>query len=443
MANFVAKARTEELQIKQTPTVEGQSKELFTPETHAIPPHLNSSFSLKTGLTLKNRLFKSAMSEQLGSNDHDPIPGLTSLYQRWAEGGIGLSMTGNIMIDRCALGEPKNVVLDEQSDLEPFKQWAKAGLHNGAQIWTQLNHPGKQIPNFLCEQPVSPSAISLANGLEKGFNKPRALTEDEIYGIINKFALSAKLSKQVGFTGVQIHGAHGYLVSQFLSPRHNQRDDQWGGSLENRMRFVLAVYQAIRDEVGDEFPIGIKLNSADFMKGGFTEEDSMQVVKALANAGIDLIEISGGTYESPSMVGHKVKASTLKREAYFLEYIEKVRKLVDTPLVLTGGFRSAQAMQAALNTGATDFIGLARTVAVDPDFPNKLVADINHKQELRKLTTGVKGIDRMAMLDIVWYEFQLARMAKGKMPKRNLSEWWVFIQTLFNAGRSSFKKRRA
>ncbi len=404
---------------------------------------LGSSFTLKKGQVIKNRLFKSAMSEQLGTSDHNPTPGLAKLYGRWAQGGIGLSITGNVMIDRTALGEPKNVVLDEKSDLTEFKKWAQAGLKNGSQIWPQLNHPGKQIPNFICEVPVSPSAIPLTGGLEKGFNKPRALTETEILKIIEKFALSAKLSKEVGFSGVQIHGAHGYLVSQFLSPRHNQRTDQWGGALENRMRFVLAIYHAIREQVGDDFPIGIKLNSADFMKGGFTEEDSMTVVKALADAGIDLIEISGGTYESPSMVGHKVKESTLKREAYFLDYIEKVRKIVDTPLVLTGGFRSSNAMQAALDSGATDFIGVARTTAVDPDFPNKLLSDTDHKQVLRILTTGVKGVDKMAMLDIVWYEFQLARMAKGLDPKPKLSEWGVFFKTLAAAGMYAFRKRRA
>jgi len=412
-------------------------------KTQAISNELGSPYTLKNGQVIKNRLYKSAMSEQLGTRDHNPTKGLATLYGRWAQGGIGLSITGNIMIDRTALGEPKNVVLDEKSDLEPFKDWASAGKQNNSQIWTQLNHPGKQIPNFICEEPVSPSAIGLEGGLEKGFNKPRALTEPEILEIINKFALSAKLAKQVGFSGVQIHGAHGYLVSQFLSPRHNQRSDQWGGSLENRMRFALAVYNAIRAEVGDDFPIGIKLNSADFMKGGFTEADSMEVVKALAAAGIDLIEISGGTYESPSMVGHKVKESTLKREAYFLDYIEKVRNLVDTPLVLTGGFRSSTAMQSALNSGATDLIGVARTTAVDPDFPNKLIADRSHKQELRILTTGVKVLDKIAMLDIVWYEFQLARMAKGLIPKPGLSELGVFFKNLVAAGAYAFRKRRA
>ncbi len=404
---------------------------------------LDTAFTLKNGTVIKNRLFKSAMSEQLGQPDHNPSIGLANLYRTWADGGIGLAMTGNIMVERTALGEPKNVVLDELSDLANFKKWATAGNLKGAHLWPQLNHPGKQIPNFISKEPVAPSAIALENGLEKGFNKPRALTEPEILSIIQKFATAARLSKEAGFTGVQIHGAHGYLVSQFLSPRHNQRTDQWGGVLENRMRFVLAVYKAIRTEVGDAFPIGIKLNSADFMKGGFTEEDSMQVVKALADAGIDLIEISGGTYESPAMVGHKVKESTVKREAYFLAYAEKVRVLVDTPIVVTGGFRSAEAMTDALQGGATDLIGLARPLAVDPELPNKLMRDKRHSITLRNLTTGVKVVDKMAMLDITWYEFQLARMAKNKAPKANLSEWGTFIKTLLSAGAYAFRKRRA
>jgi len=413
---------------------------------------LNSNFTLTNGQVIKNRLFKSAMSEQLGTKDNQPQAGLSTLYGRWAKGGIGLSMTGNVMIDRTALGEPKNVVLDEQSDLTEFKRWAQAGKQNGAHIWPQLNHPGKQIPNFICDEPVAPSAISLGRGLEKGFNVPRALSETEILDIIKKFATSAKLSKEAGFTGVQIHGAHGYLVSQFLSSRHNQRTDQWGGSLENRMRFVLSVYSAIRKEVGVEFPIGIKLNSADFMKGGFTEEESMQVVQALSDAGIDLIEISGGTYESPSMMGSKtkkadvqapVKESTLKREAYFMDYMEKVRQLVKTPLVVTGGFRSGMAMNEALQPGATDFIGIARTMAVDPEFPNKLLNDNHHSMPLAVPTTGKPALDSLGMVGLVWYEHQMWRLAKGKNAKPNLSALWVVIKTMLSAGIYSFKKRRA
>lgn len=354
-------------------------------------------------------------------------------------------VSGNIMIDRSALGEPKNVVLDEKSDLSQFKVWTKAGTENNAHLWAQLNHPGKQIPNFIVKEPLAPSAIALKRGLEKGFNKPRALTDEEIYGIINKFVTSARLAKESGFSGVQIHGAHGYLVSQFLSPSHNQRQDKWGGSLENRMRFVLEVYRAIRQEVGNDYLVGIKLNSADFMKDGFSEVESMQVVRVLGEEGIDLIEISGGTYEAPAMVGHAsapAKDSTKKREAYFLDYAESVRGTTDTPLVVTGGFRTAKGMTDALQSGACDFIGVARPVAVDPDLPNKAMSNPDYEINLRTLSTGVKAVDKMAMLDITWYEFQLKRMAENKDPNKKMSEWMVFAKTLAGAGIYSFRKRR-
>ncbi|WP_373950925.1 NADH:flavin oxidoreductase/NADH oxidase family protein [Vibrio pomeroyi] len=412
------------------------------------PISLSEPFTLSNGQVIKNRLFKSAMSEQLGDKQHNPKAGLATLYQRWAKGGIGLSMTGNVMVDRNALGEPKNVVLDERSDLTQFQAWASAGKQNGSQIWMQLNHPGKQIPKFLCDKPVAPSAISLERGLEKGFNTPRALTDSEIHEVIGKFALSAKLAKQAGFTGVQIHGAHGYLVSQFLSSRHNQRNDKWGGSLDNRLRFVLELYRSIRAEVGEGFPVGIKLNSADFMKGGFTEAESMHVVQALSREGVDLIEISGGTYESPSMMGSKnknepVKASTAKREAYFLDYMVKVRKLVSTPLVVTGGFRTAPAMNEALQTSATDFIGIARTMAVDPDFPNKLIENPSHGMPLDVPTTGKPALDKVAMVGLVWYEHQMWRIAAGKNADPKLSALGVVIKTILSAGWHAFKKRRA
>ncbi|TNC82421.1 MAG: NADH oxidase [Oleiphilus sp.] len=405
--------------------------------------NLGSPFAVTASREIKNRFFKSAMSEQLGDAQHNPSKGLARLYGTWARGGTGLLVTGNVMVDRSALGEPKNVVLDELSDLSAFERWAAQAKRNNTQVWMQLNHPGKQIPKFLNKEPVAPSAISLENGLQSAFNTPRALKAKEIEAIVERFATAARLAKESGFDGVQIHGAHGYLVSQFLSPRHNQRKDEWGGSLENRMRFVRAVYRAIRAQVGAEFPVGIKLNSADYMKGGFGPEESMAVVKALSEEGIDLIEVSGGTYESPSMVGHRVKASTQKREAYFLEYAEQVRALVDTPLVVTGGFRSGEAMQEALSSGATDMIGLARPLAVDPELPNKILADNSHRIEIKKPTTGVKLIDKMTMLDITWYETQLARMAKGKSTRPGQSAWFSVFDTLSAAGMEAFKQRRA
>ena len=404
---------------------------------------MDTPLTLKNGTIVKNRFLKSAMSEQLGDRLHNPGPGLAKLYGAWAEGGVGISVTGNVMIDRTALGEPANVVLDGKSDLAAFRRWAEAGTANGTQLWMQLNHPGKQTPRFLSAEPVAPSAIPLGAGLEKSFNRPRALSAEEVSQVVEKFALSARLAKEAGFTGVQIHGAHGYLVSQFLSPRHNARDDEWGGDAARRRRFVLAVYEGIRREVGADYPVSIKLNSADFKKGGFTEEESMAVVRALADAGIDLVEISGGTYESPSMTGHGVRESARGREAYFLAYAERVRALVDTPLAVTGGFRSGSAMAAALSEGALDMIGLARPMAVQPDMPGRLLRDPDHALRLTRPTTGVRWVDRMTMLDITWYEQQLSRISRDLEPSVTLGAWSSVFRTLSSMGGYAFRKRRA
>lgn len=408
---------------------------------------LGTPLTLACGAVIPNRLMKSAMSEQLGDKACNPQPGLSEVYRRWAEGGIGLCITGNVMIDRSALGEPANVVLDERSDLEAFRAWTQAGSAGGAQLWAQLNHPGKQIPSFLSKEPVAPSAIPLGRGLDKVFNTPRALEDSEITQIVERYATSARLAKEVGFQGVQIHGAHGYLVSQFLSSRHNQREDRWGGSLENRMRFVLEVFAAMRRETGEGFPIGIKLNSADFMKGGFTEEESMQVVAALSEAGIDLIEISGGTYENPAMVGteakRELKESTRLREAYFLAYAEKAREVTKVPLAVTGGFRSAKGMQDAIASGATDLVGLARPLTVVPDLPQRVLADPDYRVDVGNPSTGIKGLDQAMGISIVWYEQQIHRLAKGKEPKPNLSAWRAVWATLCGMGSEAFRRRRA
>jgi 2,4-dienoyl-CoA reductase-like NADH-dependent reductase (Old Yellow Enzyme family) len=302
------------------------------------------------------------------------------------------------------------------------------------------------VPAFLSKQPVAPSAIPLGRGLEKVFNTPRALEDAEVVQVVGRFATAARLAKAAGFTGVQIHGAHGYLVNQFLSSRHNQRQDRWGGSLENRMRFVLEVYAAIREQVGPGFPVGIKLNSADFMKGGFSEEESMQVVRALAEAGIDMVEISGGTYESPAMVGSEAgsaKESTRKREAYFLAYAEKARQVASVPLAVTGGFRSAEGMQAALSSGATDLIGLARPLTLAPDLPKRAMSDRSYRLDWKAPSTGIKTIDRMMMIGIVWYEQQIQRLAKGKDPKPTLSAWRAVWTTMIGMGGAGLRKRRA
>lgn len=406
---------------------------------------LNQPLRLPNGSMIRNRLAKSSMSETLGTYDNHATPKLVELYRRWAASGIGLLLTGNVMIDRRALGEPGNVVIEDESDLPILQQWARAATDQGASLWVQLNHPGKQSPKGLNASNLSPSAIPFREDMAAFFETPREATTAEIQDIIQRFGRSAGICKKAGFSGVQIHGAHGYLISQFLSPHHNHRNDEWGGSPENRRRFVMAVYAEIRRQVGTDFPVGIKLNSADFQRGGFTEEESMATIRALVEAGIDLIEISGGTYEAPAMSGafqQPKKASTAAREAYFLEFAEKVRAEVQVPLMVTGGFRTAEGMNAALRSGALDIVGLARLLAIDPDAPAALLQGRDSTQRVRPITTGIKPVDRMGIMEVLWYTRQLKRIAKGGNPRPNESGLVAFLKSLVNSTWGNYRTKR-
>ncbi|TBO30288.1 NADH:flavin oxidoreductase/NADH oxidase family protein [Aquabacterium lacunae] len=407
---------------------------------------LSQPFTLPSGAVVKNRLLKSAMSEALARRDGKPTPELTRLYGEWADGGIGLCVTGNVMIDKRALGEPGNVIVEDETHLAELRAWAQAATRGGAHCWVQLNHPGKQAPKGLNKETVSPSAIPFRADMQAFFGTPRELTDAEVRDLIARFGRAAGVCKQAGFTGVQIHGAHGYLVSQFLSPHHNQRTDEWGGTAEKRRRFVLAVYRAMREAVGPGFPIGIKLNSADFQRGGFTEEESLDTIKALADAGIDLIEISGGTYEAPAMTGVKaskepVKDSTRQREAYFMAFAEKARQAVKVPLVVTGGFRSAQGMADAITSGAVDFVGIARIMAVEPRVCLRLLQGQDPLETVRMRKTGIPMIDKMGLLEVTWYTGQLKRIGRGEAPKPNESSLWVFIKYIASMAGVGRKKK--
>ncbi len=377
-------------------------------------------FKLPCGAELKNRLAKSAMSENMASRDNSPNDKLIHLYERWAKGGAGLLFTGNIMIDSKARGSAYNVVIEDDRNIALLTKWAKVVKANNTHIWPQLNHPGRQAPSNINKDIVAPSPIKV-NSVKLLFKEPRALREDEIYSIINRFGDVALICKNAGFTGVQIHGAHGYLVSQFLSPLANQRKDKWGGSLENRARFAVEIYKNIRSKVGKDFPIGIKINSADFQRGGFTEDESMEVVDVLSSLGIDLIEISGGNYEKPAMMGSK--KSTREREAYFMEYVEKVRKRTSIPLMLTGGFRTVDLMNKALEEGHLDIIGLARPFSLYPEIANQILENKVNKIDVPTAKTGIQLIDKLGFIDLVWHEVQMNRIGDRKNPKKSLSAY--------------------
>ncbi|MEH2271949.1 MAG: NADH:flavin oxidoreductase/NADH oxidase family protein [Nostoc sp.] len=379
---------------------------------------LNRPLKLACGAELPNRIAKAAMNEQLADDQNSPTKEMIRLYKRWALGGAGLMITGNVMIARTALVLPHDVVIEDERDLPLLQEWAIASIVQGGHIWLQINHPGRQSPIYLSPQPVAPSSIPLQLSNQE-FAQPRALTEAEIKHLIERHIYTAKIAKKAGFTGVQIHAAHGYLINQFLSPLSNQRMDDWGGTPENRMRFLLEVYQGIRNSLGQDFPISVKLNSADFQQGGFTEEESINVVQVLEQVGVDLIEISGGTYEKLAMMGqpdNAQKESTRQREAYFLEYVHKVRSSISVPIMLTGGFRSANAMTQAIEEGSVDVIGLARPLAIAPDLPIELLTNRTSGITLQPQITQSNDLDQQGMLEIIWYTQQIHQLAAEDKP---------------------------
>ena len=403
---------------------------------------LFTPITLPNGTTIKNRFFKSAMSEGMGTRDFQPKKNIATLYKRWAEGGTGLIITGNIMVDPKGTAEPGNIVFDKNSNMEILKEWAKQGQQHGAKVMVQLNHPGKQAPKTVSKQTVAPSAVPLGNGLNKLFSTPRALTTSEVEELVQKFVTSAKVAKEAGFSGVQIHAAHGYLVSQFLSPHDNRRTDKYGGSLENRMRFLKEIYLGMREELGKDFPIGIKINSTDFKEDGLTEEDSLETIVELANLGLDFVEISGGTYERPAMMG---ATSTSSNKVFFAEYSKKLKQKVDIPVIVTGGIRSINAMNTLLNDNTTDFIGIARPLTIDPNIPNKIKQGTYTIVETTRVSTGVKKLDKIfgSLLGIVYYQVLMQNIAKGKEPKATKNAWPSLIQAVYSQGLAVLFPQRA
>jgi len=403
---------------------------------------LFTPITLPNGTTIKNRFFKSAMSEGMGTRDFQPKKNIATLYKRWAEGGTGLIITGNIMVDPKGTAEPGNIVFDKNSNMEILKNWAKQGQQHGAKVMVQLNHPGKQAPKTVSKQTVAPSAVPLGNGLNKLFSTPRALATNEVEELIQKFVTSAKVAKEAGFSGVQIHAAHGYLISQFLSPHDNRRTDKYGGSLENRMRFLKEIYLGMREELGKDFNIGIKINSTDFKEDGLTEEDSLKTIIELANLGLDFVEISGGTYERPAMMGATSKSTN---QVFFAEYSKKLKQKIEIPVVVTGGIRSINAMNTLLNDNTTDFIGIARPLTIDPNIPNKIKQGTYTIVETTRVSTGVKKLDKIfgSLLGIVYYQVLMQNIAKGKEPKATKNAWPSLIQAVYNQGLAVLFPQRA
>ena len=404
---------------------------------------LAQALTLPCGAELPNRLAKAAMTEGLATPAGVPTPELERLYGIWSDGGAGLLLSGNIQVDADHLERPGNVVIDREPDAAmrtALASWAKAATRNGNHFWAQISHAGRQTQKIVNPHPKAPSAVKL--GLPGGqFGEPVALTVAEIAEIVRRFGVCAAAVREAGFTGVQVHAAHGYLLSEFLSPRSNQRGDRYGGSLENRARALLEAVASVRAAVGPDFPVAVKLNSADFQKGGFAFEDSLQVAAWLEEAGVDLIEISGGTYEQPRLLGvegveeaeeQQVARSTMMREAYFVDFALAMQDKVSIPLMVTGGFRRRAAMEQAVEGGGADLVGLGRPLCVMTDAPARLLAGLEelprYENELSLLPpwlgflTRIKALRAMATFAVqYWYYAQLELIGRDGRAQPGMS----------------------
>ena len=320
--------------------------------------NLFEPLDLPCGVNLKNRIAKSAMSDSLGDGTGHPTSEQIRLYQRWADGGLALAIIGEVQGTAGYVEKPGNLVLNETSELDRFQELAQKGGENGTQLWLQLGHAGA-----LAYEPISnpkgPSALNLP-GLHCA-----ELTRDEIRRLPSEFARTASLARQVGFGGVQIHAAHGFLLSQFLSPLFNKRSDNYGGTVANRMRLLLETIETVRAAVGPDFPIAVKLNSSDQLEGGFEESDALKVTAALDRSSIDLLDISGGTY----FPGAASASDGAGRGPYFLDFAQRARGITTKPLMLTGGFKTRGQAEDALAGGAVDIVGLARALVLEPSLP--------------------------------------------------------------------------
>lgn len=382
---------------------------------------LKKPVTFANGLSAPNATLKSAMTERLCTwSDDDfkkrgwPTPEYIQLYTSWGEGEIGTIVLGNVPCDARYPEAKKNACIDPEiashdEYVKAYKPVIDAAKAHGSLVIAQVTHAGRQTSDQIAPTPVSSSDVQCPPAMGMTFGKPRPLTVDEIHDIARRFGFAAKVLYEAQANGIQLHSAHGYLLSQFLSPRVNKRTDQYGGDLEGRSRIVFEIIESIRKAVPDpKFIISIKINSADFADGGFDAEESYTMSKKLEAAGVDLIELSGGTYESGGFE-HK-KESTVARESFFIEFAERIRPhLTKARLAVTGGFRSSNAMAKAVEEKSCDIVGLARPLCREPHLCKELLS--GQKQKAKDVHP-----DLPAQIEIAACVVQLGQIARGEPP---------------------------
>ena len=402
--------------------------------------NLFTPLTLPNGTVIPNRIAKAAMEENMCDANHGPSDDLLRMYQAWADGGAGLLLTGNVMVDGRAMTGPGGVVLEDERQLQRFKQWAQISRSGGAQAWMQISHPGRQMMAALGQQTWSASAVPLDMGkLSSKFSVPKTMSVADIEALQRRFVRTAHLAERAGFSGVQIHAAHGYLLSQFLSPLTNQRQDRWGGSLENRARLLIDIVKAVRLVVAPQFVLAVKLNSADFQRGGFSADEARQVVQMLNALKVDLVELSGGSYEAPAMQGQARDGRTLAREAYFLEFAKDILAVARMPLMVTGGINRKAVAEQVIASGVA-MAGLATALALAPRLPLDWRAGKDSNPALAPIKWNNKVLASLARMAAV--KFQMRRLSHGRAAQPGVSALWALIVQQVITARQTKQYRR-
>lgn len=319
-------------------------------------------------LELPNRLIRSATAERMADKEGRPNPKMYTLYEVLSRGGVGLIITGHMYVHPSGKAHPEMTGIYKDDLIPDLARLVEIVHDNGGRVVAQINHGGRQSYKGVTPEPIAPSAVE--ESLPKDTNLSREMTTNEIEMLIDAFAQAARRAKEAGFDGVQLHSAHGYLISQFNSPYLNRRSDEWGGSLENRTRFLREVTGAVREQVGDEYPVFVKFGMMDGVEGGLSLEEGAQIVAWMAEMGLDGVELSGGM-GGKLITNAKKGIRTEEDEGYFLPFAQAARKVTGLPIALVGGFRSKSVMEWTLQEGTVDFISVCRPLINDPELPDK------------------------------------------------------------------------
>ena len=350
-------------------------------ETSSRNHVLGTSLELPCGVILKNRLAKSAMSDSLGDGEGNPTEAQGRVYERWAQGGAAVSIIGEVQGDPRYPEKPGNLVFGAHTDQRAIRSLVTRATIGGAHLWPQLGHAGA-LSHLPISQPRGPSALDI-DGL-----RCAGMSVEDIQELPEMYATTAAYAKNAGFGGVHIHAGHGFLLSQFLSPLFNRRDDGYGGSIEARCRIVLEVIGEVRHVVGPSFPVGIKINSTDKLEGGLTDADALEVVRLLDQTSVDLIDVSGGTY----FPGAKASSDgSSDGRPYFLEFASRAKGVTDVPIMLTGGFQRREQAVDAVTSGAVDLVSLARAMVLNPRLAEAWLTEDGGDPEFPKFESPPRG----------------------------------------------------